>query len=71
MYVTPWFITATAVLWVEERVGSIACETESSHDCCLLGCDAVQIGISSTEALTDFTVFIIRLKWIQQGAMKG
>jgi len=36
--------TTATVLYVEERVRSISCETESSHDCCLLGCDAVQTG---------------------------
>jgi len=39
------YAKTAAVLYVEERFGSIACKTESSLDCCLLGCDAVQTGI--------------------------
>ena len=30
---------------MEQSGGSIDCDTESSHDCCLQGCDAVQTGI--------------------------
>jgi hypothetical protein len=53
---------AATVLYLKERERSITCKSESSHDCCLLGYDAVESG---TKALTDSAVFIIRFKWTQ------